>query len=208
MPDLKNCVVYDVEVVFGPDDVPGGWANPEAMGFASGVTYDYATDLYEFFMHEEGGEALRKKLTNRVAISFNGIRFDRRVLLGNEMEANQGFTASQDHGYLWFNFDLLVEYIKGRFNYLTVKDAEEKLGEKKIHDGTFNLDALGKYTLGIGKTGHGADAPLLYQKKQYDALLSYNLQDVRLTRKLFDFARQYGFVVDGTGRTVEVAWSP
>ena len=28
MPDLNNCVVYDVEVVTGPDGTPGGWDNP------------------------------------------------------------------------------------------------------------------------------------------------------------------------------------
>ena len=92
MPDLGNCVVYDLEVVTGPDETPGGWDNPYGMGFASGVTYDYATDLYEFFMHDAGAEALRVKLTNRIAISFNGVKFDSRVLLGNERDVNQGFT--------------------------------------------------------------------------------------------------------------------
>lgn len=208
MPDLANCVVYDLEVVTGPDETPGGWDNPEGMGFASGVTYDYATDLYEFFMHDAGAEAIRTKLTNRIAVSFNGVKFDSRVLLGNEREVNQGFTSSKDRSYMWFNFDILLEYIKGAFGYTTVGDAEERLGDKKIHDGTFNLDALGRATLDIGKTGHGADAPTLYQKRQYDALLAYNLQDVRVTKKLFDFIRQHGYVVNKHGRTVEIRWSP
>ena len=208
MPDLANCVVYDVEVVNGPDETPGGWENAFGMGFASGVTYDYATDLYEFFMHEVGGEALRVKLTNRIAVSFNGIKFDSRVMLGNERIVNEGFTLSHDREYMWYNFDILLEYIRGRFSLLNVAEAEDKLGQKGIHDGSFNLDALGRATLGIGKTGHGADAPILYQKQQYDALLAYNFQDTRLTKKLFDFIRQYGYVVDGNGGTVEVVWSP
>jgi len=208
MPDLKNVVVYDIEVVNGPDETPGGWDNPYGMGFASGVTYDYAKDLYEFFLHPDGAEAIKTKLTNRIAVSFNGIKFDSRVLLGNDREINQGFTLSLDRSYMWFNFDILLEYIKSRFNYLTVADAEERLGDKKIHDGTFNLDALGKATLGIGKTGHGAHAPVLYQAKQYDALLAYNAQDTRLTKKLFDFIRKYGYVVDGNNRKVEIKWSP
>jgi len=208
MPDLSNCVVYDVEIVTVPDETPGGWDNPEGMGFASGVTYDYATDLYEFFLHPANAEGLRTKLTNRIAITFNGIKFDSRVLLGNEREINQGFTRSQDNRYIWFNYDILLEYIKSRFNYATVADAEERLGDRKIHDGSFSLDALGKATLGIGKTGHGAHAPILYQQKQYDALLSYNLQDTRLTKKLFDFIRAYSYVVDGHGKKVEILWSP
>jgi hypothetical protein len=208
MPDLANCVVYDVEVVTGPDETPGGWDNPFGMGFASGVTYDYATDLYEFFMHIGGGEALRKKLTNRIAVSFNGVKFDSRVMLGNERRVYDGFTSSVDRAYMWSNFDILLEYVKSRFGYKTVGEAEGKLGDKKIHDGSFNLDALGKATLDMGKTGHGAHAPILYQEKQYDALLSYNLQDVRVTKGLFDFIRKYGYVVDKHGRTVEIRWNP
>lgn len=208
MPDLSNCVVYDVEIAKSIDEVAGGFNNPGELGFASGVTYDYAKDLYEFFMHEVGGEALRVKLTNRIAVSFNGIKFDSRVLLGNDRETNMGFTSSKDRSYMWFNFDILLEFIRGRFNCKDVSEAEVKLGQKGIHDGSFNLDALGKATLGIGKTGHGAHAPILYQKKQYDALLAYNFNDVRITKKLFDFIRRYGYVVDKHGRTVEIRWSP
>ena len=208
MPDLSNCVVYDVEVVRGPDEVPGGFDNPWGMGFASGVTYDYATDLYEFFLHDAGAEALRVKLTNRIAVSFNGVKFDSRVMLGNERIVNEGFTLNHERSYMWFNYDILLEYVKSRFNLLNVGEAENKMGDRKIHDGTFNLDALGRATLGLGKTGKGAHAPILYQKQQYDALLSYNLQDVRVTKKLFDFIREYGYVVDGSGRTVEVLWAP
>lgn len=207
MPRIKECIVYDVEVVNGPDAVTGGWANPEAMGFASGVTYDYETGLYDFFLHEAGEEALRKKLSNRIAVSFNGISFDSRVMLGNNRECKQGFTFTSDNNYMWFNFDILLEYIKGRFGYETVAEAEDRLGDRKIHDGTFNLDALCKATFRAGKTGHGAHAPLLYEKQQYDALLSYNLQDVRLTRRLFDFIREYGFVVDKNGNATRIIWS-
>lgn len=207
MPSIKECVVYDVEVAVSPDETPGGWENPEGMGFASGVTYDYATGLYEFFLHEVGGEALRNKLANRIAVSFNGVKFDSRVMLGNNRECKQGFTFTSDSSYMWFNFDILLEYIKGRFGYESVGEAEDRLGDRKIHDGTFNLDALSKATLGIGKTGHGAHAPLLYQKQQYDALLSYNLQDVRITKQLFGFIREYGFVVDANGNTTRIIWS-
>ena len=129
-------------------------------------------------------------------------------MLGNDRAVNAGFTISLNRSYMWWNFDILLEYIKSRFNYATVADAENRLGDKQIHDGSFNLDALGTATLGIGKTGHGAHAPVLYQLKQYDALLSYNLQDVRITKKLFDFIREYGYVVDKNGRSFDIKWNP
>jgi len=204
---LDNCVVYDVEVVRGSDEIPGGWDDPEGMGFASGVTYDYETDLFDFYLHDAGLEAIRRKLSNRIAVSFNGVKFDSRVIMGNNRGVNEGFTVSPGGGYLWANFDILLEYIKSRFQYKTVGQAEERLGDKKIHDGTFSLDALGKGTFGKGKTGHEANAPILYQAKQYDQLLAYNLQDVRLTKELFDFIRKYGYVIDRKGRQVRIKWS-
>lgn len=203
---LEDCIVYDVEVVKGPDEVPDGWHDPEGMGFASGVTYDYRTGLYDFYLHKDGLEGIRRALSNRVAITFNGIRFDSRVVMGNDRERRDYFTINRKDNYLWANFDILLEYIKGRFGYQTVNEAEERLGDSKIHDGSFNLDALCKATFGLGKTGHGAHAPVLYQRKQYDQLLSYNLQDVRLTRKLFDFIREYGFVVDRDDRCIKIRW--
>lgn len=207
--DLNKWVVYDVEVLRTPDEVDGGWDNPEAMGFASAVAYSYEKDQYFFFLHEEGREELIKLLDRNIAISFNGIQFDSRVILGNDRRLDEsgetwGLNTATTPYADWKNIDLLVEYIRARFQYQTVYEAEKKLGDKIIHDGSFGLDGLAQATLGLNKTGHGAKAPVLYKQRKYDELLAYNLQDVRLTKKLFDFIRFYGYLIDGLGAVIKI----
>jgi len=199
---LETFVVYDVEVAILPDYVKGGWENPEGMGFASAVAYAYGADRYYFFLHEDGRKGLIELLDGKTAVTFNGIKFDSRVVLGNNRDVNpRGTTRTEIHGF--GNYDLLLEYLKARYGFTDVGEAEANLGGPVVvHDGSFSLDGLAEGTLRLRKTGHGAEAPLLYQAEQYEALLAYNLHDVRLTRKLFEFAREYGFLVDREGRVV------
>jgi hypothetical protein len=204
---VKELIVYDVEVAISPDDVQGGWDNPQGMGFASGVAYFYNRNQYFLFLHEKGRQELISLLLNQIAITFNGIKFDSRVILGNERGlgyASGAVVSSTAFPIGWYNYDLLLEYVKSRFACHTVAEAELKLGAKEIHDGSFGLDGLAEGTLGMGKIGHGAKAPLLYQEKRYDELLQYNLHDVRLTKALFDFSQKYGFLVDKAGRVVKI----
>jgi hypothetical protein len=203
--DLNRCIVYDVEVIKGPDEVKGGWDNPAGMGFSSAVAYSYLKDQYFFFLGPERKEALIEALDGSIAITFNGIKFDSRVLLGSDRKiTSTGKISSKRILSEWDNFDILLEYIKARFGSNTVREAEEALGDKSIHDGSFGLDGLAEGTLSLHKTGHGADAPNLYKTGQFGELLAYNLQDVRLTKKLFDFIRKYGFLADRSGKIVKL----
>ena len=149
-------------------------------------------------------------LTGRICVSFNGVNFDSRVLQGNSrIVTATGTTKSKTSGAVgkssaWQNYDILLEYIKNRFGYESIKEAENRLGDRAIHDGSFSLDGLAEGTFGLRKSGHGAHAPVLYQEENYGELLAYNLHDVRLTRKLFEFIIKYGFVVDRAGRVVRI----
>jgi hypothetical protein len=203
---LDKFVVYDVEIATEVDKVEGGWENPEGMGFASAVAYDYGKDQYFFFLHENGRQGLIDLLRTRTAVTFNGIKFDSRVVLGNDriVELSGETVMKQAHCHRWNNIDLLLEYIRARFNYPNVSEAEKRLGDKTIHDGSFSLDGIAEGIFGLHKTGHGANAPILYQNKKYEELFSYNLHDVRLTKKIFNFILKYGFIVDRTDRIVRM----
>ena len=203
----NDCVVYDIEVVRGPDEIAGGWSDPAGMGFATAVAYDYLDDTYRFYEGESGRLALLKHLERRIAVTFNGINFDSRVLLGNDRQlldcgVVSGCVAGND--YTHYNFDLLLEYVRARFGILSVAEAEQKLGDKKIHDGSFNLDGLAAGTLGKNKNGEGALAPILYRENNFSELYEYNLHDVRLTRQLFDFVCRLGYVVDRSNRKITI----
>jgi len=200
-------IVYDVEIAKEVNSVPGKWDNPEGMGFGSAVAYSYDKDQYFFFLHEQGRAGLIELLDRNKAIGFNSIKFDSRVVLGNERKSDGlGETwrmATEDESYVtWKNTDLLLEYIKARFDYGTVGEAENRLGDRAIHDGSFSLDGIAEGTFGLKKIGHGAHAPLLYQQEKYAELLEYNLHDVRLTKLLWEFSLKHKFVVDRKGRVV------
>ena len=50
-------------------------------------------------------------------------------------------------------------------------------------------------TLGLAKTGNGADAPHLFQAGKFKELFEYNVNDVLLEYLLFRFARDNGYLL-------------
>jgi DEAD/DEAH box helicase domain-containing protein len=51
------------------------------------------------------------------------------------------------------------------------------------------LNTLALVNLGKGKTGAGLEAPMLYAEKRFDELKAYCLNDVLITKELYDFVR-------------------
>lgn len=199
-------LIYDVEVVRGPDEVEGGWENPWDMGFSSAVIYESQLDVYIFFLHEKGRQQLIQFLRGRKVISFNGIKFDSRVVLGNNRIVDKDLTytipfleqnRSPNNEIIgWYNLDLFLMVVQAKFGLKDIAEAEAILGQKEVHDGSISLDGLSEGTLGKRKIGHGARAPILYQEKRYDELFQYNLHDVRLLRQLWEFAHRNGYLID------------
>ena len=202
MKKFHDVVVYDIETLKGPEEVDGGWNNPAGMGFGIACAYEYFTDSYYFFDGEDGRVDLCDLLNGRLAVTFNGIAFDSRVLLGNDRRLVHDVTTN--YRYQFYNFDILAEYIKSRYGYKTVAEAEKRLGDKTIHDGSFNLDGIAAGTLQMRKNGIGALAPQLLDSGQYSKLYGYCLHDVRMTRKLFENIIEHHAVTDRSGRTVSI----
>ena len=67
----------------------------------------------------------------------------------------------------------------------------------KTHGG-FGLDAVCEANDLGGKTGHGALAPVQWQRGEISAVINYCLMDVKLTKELFDLC-QKGEVVNPKG---------
>lgn len=179
-------LIYDIEVMFGPDEIQGGWTNPEGMGFGTAVAYDTEKDQYLFYGPDKKQQLIEDLTSVKECVTFNGIKFDDRVLLGNDLiEAP------------WKNNDLLLMVVKGKFGCETVAEAEEKYTAKVVHDGSIGLDGLAEGTLGLNKTGHGSKAPDLIKACRWAEVYAYNLQDVRLTRHLWEFYQHGGgFLMD------------
>ena len=57
-----------------------------------------------------------------------------------------------------------------------------------------SLNAIAQQTLGTQKTGDGLDAIAYYQNQEWDKLAKYCMKDVAITRDIYDFGRQKGYV--------------
>lgn len=200
----KNVIVYDLEIQKDPSIV--GWENTFELGLSSCVAYSYETKQYHFFGHTEE-ERIRciEFLNGATCVTFNGIRFDSRVLLGNDrvIHPNCETTATVNGKlYKWTNYDIymkILQVLSGE------KDCSKVLDNKTFHGkGLYSLDTLCRRTLGISKNGDGALAPKLFQDGNFYELLQYNLQDVRMTKDLFEFVQKYNYVINGNHDVVKL----
>ena len=71
------------------------------------------------------------------------------------------------------------------------------------------LDTLAQATLGKGKIGSGLDAIKYYRNKQYEELAKYCLEDVRITKELYEYGGKHNkllYTGGGEIREVPVTW--
>lgn len=89
-----------------------------------------------------------------------------------------------------FDIPLLNRYYPG--NLLTIPSLDiltkvyEALGKR------VRLESLAQATLGKGKKGDGLKAGEWWEQGLFDKVREYCLEDVRLTRALYDYARTHG----------------
>ena len=103
-------------------------------------------------------------------------------------------TADVLVGYNSDNFDLpaLSSYYPGDISLLPSLDLLSRV--KASLGRRIGLDALAKLTLGEQKTGTGLDAITYYQNQDWDSLAKYCIKDVQLTRGIYDYGRQHGYL--------------
>lgn len=91
-------------------------------------------------------------------------------------------------GYNLFGFDYpcLQTYYTGDFRKIPTIDLMVEI-EKRIGF-RVKLDDVAIATLGVGKSGHGLQAVEFWKKGEIDQLRDYCLQDVRVTRDVYDHA--------------------
>lgn len=92
------------------------------------------------------------------------------------------------------NFDMptFTHYYNADISKIPTLDVMNRIKDSVGH--RIGLDAVAQETLGIGKTGDGLDAIKYYQNKQWEQLEKYCLQDVAVTRDVYDYGLQKGYV--------------
>lgn len=91
-----------------------------------------------------------------------------------------------------FDMPTFAPYYSGDISLIPTLDVMMRIKDSAGH--RIGLDAVAKDTLGIGKSGNGLDAIKYYQNKNWEALEKYCLQDVAVTRDVYDYGLQKGHV--------------
>ncbi len=104
-------------------------------------------------------------------------------------------------GYNTRGFDFLVmnSYYPGDF--LTFPNLDLLEGITASLGFRLKLDAVAQATVGAGKNGHGLQALEYFRKGELDKLRAYCLQDVKVTKEVYEYGRDHGevFYLDRTG---------
>jgi DEAD/DEAH box helicase domain-containing protein len=147
------------------------------MGLAVGVVYDL--DSAEFRVYTETQvHALITELTRaRLIVGFNVRRFD---------------------------FDVLRGYADLDYDALPALDILERIYRRLGF--RLKLDHLAQETLGERKAADGLQSLAWFKAGELQRVIEYCKQDVLLTKRLYDFGRQHGYLLyrDNQGRAVRL----
>ena len=162
-------------------DDVGGWRNISKMMLSVAVTYSDA-EGFQSFNEESVGELVRTLSRADLIVGFNQVKFDYEVL---SAYTNENLRKYQ-------NLDMLIEI-------------------QKLIGHRLSLDHLAQFTLGRKKSGSGVDAPRWFREGRLDLLQKYCTDDVIITRDLYNFAVENGFVKyqrrDGQTVKIPVKWT-
>jgi len=143
----------------------GGWKNIALMKLSLGVTYSEEDGFLTFT--EDNVEGLVRLLKRAdLVVGFNQMRFDYEVL--------SAYTSDDLRALP--NLDILVV-------------VQRVLGFR------LSLDHLAKFTLGTQKSGHGLEAIRWFREGKMDLLEKYCREDVRITRDLYRFGLENGYLL-------------
>lgn len=102
-----------------------------------------------------------------------------------------------------FDIPLLNKYYPGDLTKIKsvdlLKEIKDSVGRR------FKMDQIAEGTLGVNKSGHGLQAITWWKQGEIDKIRQYCLDDVKITKKLYDYALKNGKLKykDG-GKTVSI----
>lgn len=150
-------IVLDLETQKSFEEVGGRGKNHLLKISVCGI-YDYSRDVYETYEeHELPRMAPLLQAADQV-IGFNIKNFDFEVL----------------QPYLNFNI-FEIPY------YDILEEIDKRIGHK------VKLEYVAQATIGSGKSGNGLEALLYYKNGKMDQLKKYCLDDVRVTKEVYDY---------------------
>ena len=171
---------FDLETQKSADDV-GGWGNIHKMKLAVGVVWDSIDQDYFVYEEKDAKTLVEKLRTADLVIGFNVIGFDYTVL-----QPYSDFDLQEIN-----TFDMLVDV-------------------KKLLNFRLSLNHLAQHTLNAKKSADGLISLQWYKEGKIDKIIHYCKQDVEITRDLYLFGEEHGYVNyqsrSGNPLQLEVNW--
>ena len=175
-----NIVFFDVETQRSFDEV-GGRHNIRKLGLSAAVTYSTADGAYRHYTEETVDELIAELRGADLVVGFNVLSFD---------------------------YEVLRAYTDDRLDDIETVDMlahiHKRLGFR------VSLDNLASTTLKTSKSADGLQAVRWYKQGRMQEILEYCQQDVEVTRKLYEYGKQYKHLKfrDRSYRekTVPVSW--
>ncbi len=107
-----------------------------------------------------------------------------------------------------FDFEVLRPYMNFNVQSLPCLDIIESVQQHLGH--RIGLDSIAQATLGAGKSGTGKEALVYYRNGRMDLLKKYCLDDVRITRDIYEYGLRNGKLLYKDFfeiREIPVGWS-
>jgi len=162
----------------------GGWDHIDKLGVSVACAYDSKTDQFLTFLENELGKLI-ELCEERLIVGYNIRGFDLPVLVPYGLEM-KGLDV----------FDIMYDL--------------EALTRQRF----LKLEHVARGTLNAGKSADGLKAVEWWKSGEIQKIIEYCQQDVRVTRDVFQFGRQNGFVKiqrsesgEGTVAQVPVQWN-
>lgn len=150
------------------------------MGVAVAVSCNLANGEYKVYKEDNLHELIDEIFSSDVVIGYNIVNFDYAVL--------RGYT---DKDFSSLNtIDMM-------------RKAQQALGYRP------KLDNLTSATLGAKKSADGLQSLRWYKQGRIDKIIEYCTVDVRLTKELYEFGRDNGYILaDSKGQIIKakISW--
>jgi len=179
---MRDELVLDVETKKSFQEV-GGKGNMHLLGVSVVGVYSYQADKFFAFEEHQFPELENMLASAGRVIGFNSKHFD--------------FPVLQPH----LRVDLR------QVGHLDLMEDVERGAGFRI-----SLDNLAQASLGVGKSGNGLQAITWWREGNIEAIKKYCLDDVRITRDLYEYGKKHGSVAFNSRDTrakvtVLVSWA-
>ncbi|OHA18598.1 MAG: hypothetical protein A2664_03085 [Candidatus Taylorbacteria bacterium RIFCSPHIGHO2_01_FULL_46_22b] len=166
-------IVFDIETSNFFDET--GSNDPASLSIACVCIHDSETNTYQSFTEETLTDLWPILEKTDVLIGFNS-----------------------DH----FDIPLLNKYYRGDLTKKLksidlLKEVKKSLGRR------LKLDTLAGATLGRNKTADGALAGVWWKNGEREKVIQYCIEDVRITKDLYDYAREHKHLKYRDGQTLK-----